>query len=151
MPRKRPACDSKKKTGSSPLSCGGSRNASVDVVGVAKQDAEGNEGSQPILGHQRGLSAGEMEEKIESLVDIIQKNGTSPRGRRHNKSPKFQITSLFVLHSRGSFDPLCAWLRRWPEKQPLPQRRPARRGGPWEFACLILPIPCPSKRRERAA
>jgi N-6 DNA Methylase len=75
---------------------------------------------------------------------------TSKRRRSEgamNRAP----TSLSSHRSHGSFVPSCAWLRRWREKQSLRRRRPARRGGPWEFACLILPIPCPSKRRERAA
>jgi hypothetical protein len=78
---------------------------------------------------------------------------SSPRGRRRDRGPNFELrtTSLSYPHSHGSSVPSCAWLRRWREKQSLRRRRPALRGGPWEFACLILPIPCPSRRRERAA
>ncbi|HYA27322.1 MAG TPA: FAD-dependent oxidoreductase, partial [Acidobacteriota bacterium] len=45
---------------------GWSRNASVGLVGVAKQDAErGMKVVNEYLAHKEGLSAGEMEEKIE--------------------------------------------------------------------------------------
>src|SRR6266542_3235408 len=57
----------KRRLVDSALSCGGSRNASVGLVGVAKQDAErGNEGRQRILSHQGGFGRRRMEEKIEA-------------------------------------------------------------------------------------
>ena len=57
---------------------GWSRNASVGLVGVAKQDAErGMKVVNEYLAGKDGLSAGEMEEKIEGLVDMLQKKGVS--------------------------------------------------------------------------
>jgi ferredoxin/flavodoxin---NADP+ reductase len=57
---------------------GWSRNASVGLVGVAKQDAErGMKVVNEYLAHKEGLTAGEMEEKIEGLVDILQKKRVS--------------------------------------------------------------------------
>jgi ferredoxin--NADP+ reductase len=55
---------------------GWSRNASVGLVGVAKQDAErGMKVVNNYLTAKEGLTAGEMEEKIESLVDILRQRG----------------------------------------------------------------------------
>jgi len=55
---------------------GWSRNASVGLVGVAKQDAErGMKVVNQYLAAKEGLTAGEMEEKIESLVDRLRKKG----------------------------------------------------------------------------
>ena len=57
---------------------GWSRNASVGLVGVAKQDAErGMKVVNEYLATKDGLSAGEMEQKIESLVEILSKRGAS--------------------------------------------------------------------------
>jgi len=64
----------KRRLVESALSCGGSRNPSVGLVGVAKQDAErGMKVVNEYLATKEGLSAGEMEEKIEGLVDMLQK------------------------------------------------------------------------------
>jgi ferredoxin--NADP+ reductase len=57
---------------------GWSRNASVGLVGVAKQDAErGMKVVNEYLAGKEGLSAGEMEEKIEALMDTLKKKGAS--------------------------------------------------------------------------
>src|SRR4029434_2514339 len=57
---------------------GWSRNASVGLVGVAKQDAErGMKVVNEYLATKEGPSAGEMEEKIESLVDTLNKKGAT--------------------------------------------------------------------------
>jgi ferredoxin--NADP+ reductase len=57
---------------------GWSRNASVGLVGVAKQDAErGMKVVNAYLATKDSLTAGEMEQKIEALVDLIQKKGAS--------------------------------------------------------------------------
>lgn len=54
---------------------GWSRNASVGLVGVAKQDAErGMKVVNEYLKKKPGLSSGEMEEKIEALIEILGKN-----------------------------------------------------------------------------
>jgi ferredoxin--NADP+ reductase len=53
---------------------GWSRNASVVLVGVAKQDAErGMRVVNEYLKTKPGLSSGEMEEKIEALIDALKK------------------------------------------------------------------------------
>ena len=53
---------------------GWSRNASVGLVGVAKQDAErGMKVVNEYLKSKPGLSSGEMEEKIEGLIDTLTK------------------------------------------------------------------------------
>ena len=53
---------------------GWSRNASVGLVGVAKQDAErGMRVVNEYLKAKPGLSSGEMEEKIEALIDALRK------------------------------------------------------------------------------
>ena len=53
---------------------GWSRNASVGLVGVAKQDAErGMKVVNEYLKSKPGLSSGEMEEKIEALIDALTK------------------------------------------------------------------------------
>ena len=58
----------KRRLVDSALSGGGSRNASVGLVGVAKQDAErGMKVVDEYLATKDGLTAGEMEEKIEGL------------------------------------------------------------------------------------
>lgn len=55
---------------------GWSRNASVGLVGVAKQDAErGMKVVNEYLKTKPGLSSGEMEEKIEGLIEILKKKG----------------------------------------------------------------------------
>jgi ferredoxin--NADP+ reductase len=55
---------------------GWSRNASVGLVGVAKQDAErGMKVVNGYLAGKEGLSAGEMEEKIEGLLGTLKKKG----------------------------------------------------------------------------
>jgi hypothetical protein len=57
---------------------GWSRNASVGLVGVAKQDAErGMKVVNEYLASKEGPSAGEMEEKIESLMEMLKKKGVS--------------------------------------------------------------------------
>lgn len=55
---------------------GWSRNASVGLVGVAKQDAErGMKVVNEYLKTKPGLSSGEMEERIEMLIDTLRKKG----------------------------------------------------------------------------
>jgi ferredoxin--NADP+ reductase len=57
---------------------GWSRNASVGLVGVAKQDAErGMKVVNEYLKTKPGLSSGEMEERIEMLIDTFRKKGAS--------------------------------------------------------------------------
>jgi ferredoxin--NADP+ reductase len=57
---------------------GWSRNASVGLVGVAKQDAErGMKVVNEYLAHKEGLSAGEMEEKIETLLGALKSKGVN--------------------------------------------------------------------------
>jgi ferredoxin--NADP+ reductase len=57
---------------------GWSRNASVGLVGVAKQDAErGMKVVNQYLKTRTGLSSGEMEAKIEALIDTFNKKGAS--------------------------------------------------------------------------
>jgi ferredoxin--NADP+ reductase len=57
---------------------GWSRNASVGLVGVAKQDAErGMKVVNQYLAGKEGPSAGEMEEKIETLLDTLKSNGVT--------------------------------------------------------------------------
>jgi ferredoxin/flavodoxin---NADP+ reductase len=56
---------------------GWSRNASVGLVGVAKQDAErGMKVVNEYLKTKPGLSSGEMEEKIEALIDAFRAKNT---------------------------------------------------------------------------
>jgi ferredoxin/flavodoxin---NADP+ reductase len=55
---------------------GWSRNASVGLVGVAKQDAErGMKVVNEYLRAKEGLTPGEMEAKIEAILDILEKKG----------------------------------------------------------------------------
>jgi ferredoxin--NADP+ reductase len=57
---------------------GWSRNASVGLVGVAKQDAErGMRVVNEYLQRKEGLSSGVMEAKIEALIDLLNKKGTA--------------------------------------------------------------------------
>lgn len=57
---------------------GWSRNASVGLVGVAKQDAErGMKVVNDYLAGKEGLSAGQMEEKIEALMAALKKKGAT--------------------------------------------------------------------------
>ena len=57
---------------------GWSRNASVGLVGVAKQDAErGMKVVNEYLKTKPGLSSGEMEQKIEALIDLFAKKGAT--------------------------------------------------------------------------
>jgi len=57
---------------------GWSRNASVGLVGVAKQDAErGMKVVNEYLATKEGLSSGEMEARIEALMDDLKKKGVS--------------------------------------------------------------------------
>jgi len=57
---------------------GWSRNASVGLVGVAKQDAErGMKVVNEYLAGKPGLSAGQMEEKIEALIEMLAKKNAS--------------------------------------------------------------------------
>jgi ferredoxin--NADP+ reductase len=57
---------------------GWSRNASVGLVGVAKQDAErGMKVVNEYLAGKPGLSAGQMEEKIEALIEMLNKKGAA--------------------------------------------------------------------------
>ena len=62
-----------------PLSpAGWSRNASVGLVGVAKQDADrGMKVVNAYLATKEGFTAGEMEAKIEAILDMLQKKGGS--------------------------------------------------------------------------
>jgi len=67
-----------------PLSAAGwSRNASVGLVGVAKQDADrGMKVVNAYLATKEGFTAGEMEAKIETILAELQKKGASVVGRR---------------------------------------------------------------------
>ncbi|MGH7794023.1 MAG: FAD-dependent oxidoreductase [Candidatus Binatia bacterium] len=57
---------------------GWSRNASVGLVGVAKQDAErGMKVVNEYLASEEGLSSGEMEARIEALMDGLKNKGVS--------------------------------------------------------------------------
>jgi ferredoxin/flavodoxin---NADP+ reductase len=57
---------------------GWSRNASVGLVGVAKQDAErGMKVVNQYLASKEGLSSGDMEAKLESLIDLLNSKGAS--------------------------------------------------------------------------
>jgi ferredoxin--NADP+ reductase len=57
---------------------GWSRNASVGLVGVAKQDAErGMKVVNRYLSTKEGFSSGEMEAKIEAVLHILEKKGAS--------------------------------------------------------------------------
>jgi ferredoxin--NADP+ reductase len=57
---------------------GWSRNASVGLVGVAKQDAErGMKVVNEYLATKEGLSAGQMEQTIEALMDKLKQKGAS--------------------------------------------------------------------------
>lgn len=57
---------------------GWSRNASVGLVGVAKQDAErGMKVVNQYLASKEGLSSGDMEAKIEALIERLHKKGAS--------------------------------------------------------------------------
>ena len=57
---------------------GWSRNASVGLVGVAKQDAErGMKVVNQYLSAKEGFTPGEMEAKIETILDILDKRGVS--------------------------------------------------------------------------
>ena len=57
---------------------GWSRNASVGLVGVAKQDAErGMKVVNRYLSTREGFTSGEMEAKIEAVVRTLENNGAS--------------------------------------------------------------------------
>jgi ferredoxin--NADP+ reductase len=57
---------------------GWSRNASVGLVGVAKQDAErGMKVVNEYLANKAGLSSGEMEARIEALMDCLKSKAVS--------------------------------------------------------------------------
>jgi ferredoxin--NADP+ reductase len=57
---------------------GWSRNASVGLVGVAKQDAErGMKVVNEYLASKEGLSAGQMEATIEALMDKLKQKGAA--------------------------------------------------------------------------
>ena len=57
---------------------GWSRNASVGLVGVAKQDAErGMKVVNEYLSSKEGLPSGEMEARIEALIEGLKKKGVS--------------------------------------------------------------------------
>jgi ferredoxin--NADP+ reductase len=57
---------------------GWSRNASVGLVGVAKQDAErGMKVVNAYLSAKEGFTPGELEAKIEAILDILDKKGVS--------------------------------------------------------------------------
>jgi ferredoxin--NADP+ reductase len=57
---------------------GWSRNASVGLVGVAKQDAErGMKVVNAYLASKKGLSSGEMEATVEALMDKLKQTGVS--------------------------------------------------------------------------
>ncbi len=58
---------------------GWSRNASVGLVGVAKQDAErGMKVVNAYLAQKPDSSGGEMETKVEALIERLKNNGVSP-------------------------------------------------------------------------
>jgi ferredoxin/flavodoxin---NADP+ reductase len=58
---------------------GWSRNASVGLVGVAKQDAErGMKVVNAYLAQKPNSTAGEMEAKVEALIERLRSNGVSP-------------------------------------------------------------------------
>ena len=58
---------------------GWSRNASVGLVGVAKQDAERDmKVVNAYLAQKPNSSAGEMEAKVEALIERLRSNGVSP-------------------------------------------------------------------------
>ena len=58
---------------------GWSRNASVGLVGVAKQDAErGMKVVNAYLAQKPGSSAGEMETKVEALIERLKSKGVAP-------------------------------------------------------------------------
>jgi len=57
---------------------GWSRNASVGLVGVAKQDAErGMKVVNEYLASKPGLTGGEMEAKIEGLIGTLKQKGVT--------------------------------------------------------------------------
>ncbi len=57
---------------------GWSRNASVGLVGVAKQDAErGMKVVNQYLATKTGLSSGEMEAKVEALIALLNRKGVT--------------------------------------------------------------------------
>ena len=57
---------------------GWSRNASVGLVGVAKQDAErGMKVVNEYLAGKPGLSSGQMEERIEALIEMLNEKGAA--------------------------------------------------------------------------
>ena len=57
---------------------GWSRNASVGLVGVAKQDAErGMKVVNAYLANKTGLSSGEMEAKVEALIELLNREGAA--------------------------------------------------------------------------
>jgi ferredoxin/flavodoxin---NADP+ reductase len=57
---------------------GWSRNASVGLVGVAKQDAErGMKVVNEYLSAKEGFTPGEMESKIEAILDVLKKRGVA--------------------------------------------------------------------------
>ncbi|HLN88176.1 MAG TPA: hypothetical protein VK200_16980, partial [Candidatus Limnocylindrales bacterium] len=57
---------------------GWSRNASVGLVGVAKQDAErGMKVVNAYLASKEGLPAGDMESKIEGLINTLKQKGVT--------------------------------------------------------------------------
>ena len=57
---------------------GWSRNASVGLVGVAKQDAErGMKVVNGFLSTKPGISTGDMEAKIEAVLEMLKKKGVS--------------------------------------------------------------------------
>ena len=57
---------------------GWSRNASVGLVGVAKQDAErGMKVVNEYLAHKQGLSSGDMEAKVEAVIDLLKEKGVT--------------------------------------------------------------------------
>jgi ferredoxin/flavodoxin---NADP+ reductase len=57
---------------------GWSRNASVGLVGVAKQDAErGMKVVNEYLSGKEGFTPGEMEAKVEAILSILEKKGVS--------------------------------------------------------------------------
>lgn len=98
---------------------GWSRNASVGLVGVAKQDAErGMKVVNAYLSTREGLSAGEMEARVEAILDTLQKKdarvvtkqdvelleGAEQEEARNRKTWDFKYTSddkmLEVINSR---------------------------------------------------
>ena len=67
---------------------GWSRNASVGLVGVAKQDAErGMKVVNEYLSAKEGFTPGEMEAKIEAILDMLEKKARFRGDQRRHRNP----------------------------------------------------------------